>query len=55
MAKKGPQPGTPAGNNKSKQNNKTSPTFYLGRGLPVPENLPSGPRPQPAAPPAKGN
>jgi hypothetical protein len=38
-------PGTAAGNNKSNQGNPTSPVYYQSRGLTVPSNLPSGPKP----------
>jgi hypothetical protein len=40
-----PAPGTPAGDNRANQLNKTSPVYYKSRGLPVPSNLPSGPKP----------
>jgi len=41
----GPGPGRTAANNTSNQGNKTSPVYYPTRGLPVPPNLPSGPKP----------
>jgi len=40
-----PAPGTPAGDNRANQLNRTSPVYYKSRGLPVPSNLPSGPKP----------
>jgi len=40
-----PAPGTPAGDNRANQLNKTSPVYYKSRGLPVPSSLPSGPKP----------
>jgi hypothetical protein len=40
-----PAPGTPVGDNRANQLNRTSPVYYKSRGLPVPSNLPSGPKP----------